>query len=695
MEQRFETKTKLLIPIFILVSVLIFLAAVIIQSYSSKINSLVALNEKISLSRNVSALIHSLQKERGLSSGYITNYNGKFTRDMLKQRKISDDYIKKLFVEFDQIKCENLKKNIFLIRKNLNSLFEIRKLIDTHKYTPNEVIQKYSNINTLLLDMIVNIAKTSHIPSITQNILAYSYLLSYKEDLGIERAQGVILLSLDKFDKESFTNFVTIMAIAKHNELIFLKYASKSLKDYYLKHSKIKIFTEVDTLEKKILSNQQDMYSVQAKEWYTYMTQKLNILDNISQYIEKTTQQQIKKELDDAKLFFIIIVILLIASWILFVYVVVHLLKLIKNEQRLRLVMDKYIISSSTDLKGIIIDASQAFCTISGYNKKELIGKNHNIVRHPDMPKETFAELWKQIKEGKSWSGKVKNRRKDGGFYWVYANIDPLYNADNEIDSYISVRMDITENELLNQKIQKEEEKIKRQEEIMQQQHRLAQMGEMIAMIAHQWRQPLSAITAASVAISVKASRDKLDAQTAIELSTKIQEFSRHLSMTIDDFRNFFKSNKQKTSTDFKKISENVLSILEDSLKKNNIEVSCQYENVEEFVSYEGELKQVLLNLIKNSEDALIENNISEKKIMLIINKKCLQICDNAGGIDDTILSKIFDPYFSTKTKKDGTGLGLYMSKVIVEDHCNGILKVNNTIDGAMFEIILGDNDDE
>jgi len=695
MEQRFETKTKLLIPIFILVSVLIFLAAVIIQSYSSKINSLVALNEKISLSRNVSALIHSLQKERGLSSGYITNYNGKFTRDMLKQRKISDDYIKKLFVEFDQIKCENLKKNIFLIRKNLNSLFEIRKLIDTHKYTPNEVIQKYSNINTLLLDMIVNIAKTSHIPSITQNILAYSYLLSYKEDLGIERAQGVILLSLDKFDKESFTNFVTIMAIAKHNELIFLKYASKSLKDYYLKHSKIKIFTEVDTLEKKILSNQQDMYSVQAKEWYTYMTQKLNILDNISQYIEKTTQQQIKKELDDAKLFFIIIVILLIASWILFVYVVVHLLKLIKNEQRLRLVMDKYIISSSTDLKGIIIDASQAFCTISGYNKKELIGKNHNIVRHPDMPKETFAELWKQIKEGKSWSGKVKNRRKDGSFYWVYANIDPLYNADNEIDSYISVRMDITENELLNQKIQKEEEKIKRQEEIMQQQHRLAQMGEMIAMIAHQWRQPLSAITAASVAISVKASRDKLDAQTAIELSTKIQEFSRHLSMTIDDFRNFFKSNKQKTSTDFKKISENVLSILEDSLKKNNIEVSCQYENVKEFVSYEGELKQVLLNLIKNSEDALIENNISEKKIMLIINKKCLQICDNAGGIDATILSKIFDPYFSTKTKKDGTGLGLYMSKVIVEDHCNGILKVNNTIDGAMFEIILGDNNDE
>ena len=694
MKQRFQVKTKLLLSMFILVSILIFLAVVIIQAYYSKINALVVLNEKISLSRNISSLIHSLQKERGLSSGYVVNYTGKFTQDMLKQREKSNHLVRVLFRELQNTECKELKEHIQQISQKINILAKTRKFIDLHKYSPTQVIQEYSKINTLLLDMIINIAKTSHIPSITQNILAYSYLLYFKEYLGLERAQGVILLSSKKFDKEIFTKFINLMAIGKQNETMFLKYASNSIRTYYLQHTKQKSFEEVNSIEKQIIYSTNNKYTIQPKEWYDLMTQKLNTLDEISQYIEAKTKKQIKKELQDSKLFFAIIILLLAASWILFVYIMLHLLKLIKNEQRLRLVMDKYVISSITDTKGVIIDVSQAFCDISGYEKEELIGKQHNIVRHPDMERETFAQLWKQIKQGKSWSGKVKNKRRDGSSYWVYANIDPLYNTNDEIEAYISVRMDITENELLNQKIKEEERRNKIQEKMMQQQHRLAQMGEMLAMIAHQWRQPLSAITAAAGAISIKASRDKLESQQAIELSEKIQDFSRHLSTTIDDFRNFFKSNKKEKSTDFKKITKSVLAIIENSLAKNQIEIECHYEDVKEFISYENELKQVLLNLIKNSEDALIENNIKDKKITIYVEGESLKVCDNAGGIDDIILPKIFNPYFSTKTQKDGTGLGLYMSKVIIEDHCGGKLKVNNTIDGAIFEIILGDDND-
>jgi PAS domain S-box-containing protein len=693
MEQQSQSKTKLLIAMFSLVFILIFLATTIIQAYYSKINSLIVLNEKITLSRNISNLIHSLQKERGLSSGYIVNDNGNFTKEMLQQRKITDTLIKELFQSFDSVNCKDLAIDALNIKRKMKRLSSIREEIDAYKYSTVEIITKYSHLNSLLLDMIINIAKTSHIPSITQSILAYSYLLYFKEYLGLERAEGVILLSKNQYDQENFIKFVNLMAIGKQNEVMFLKYASNSLQHYYLQHIKTKQLTEVEKIEAKILHNENKAYAIQPKAWYDLMTQKLNTIDKVSQYIENTTQKKIRKDLHNSKVFFIIIILLLIMSWLIFIYIMLHLVKLIKNEQRLRLVMDKYVISSMTNLKGIIIDVSQAFCDISGYTKEELIGRNHNVVRHPDMPKNTFAKLWEQLRKGESWSGKVKNRRKDGSSYWVYANIEPLYNENNEMESYISVRMDITENELLNQKIKEEEERNKLQEELMQQQHRLAQMGEMIAMIAHQWRQPLSAITAASGAIMFKASRDNLDADKAMELSKKIQEFSKHLSTTIDDFRNFFKSKKQKQKTNFKNIYESVLSIMEDDLIYNNIHIECFCDKMTDFISYENELKQVLLNLIKNSEDALKEKSGKDKKIKVVIEGRQLAVYDNAGGIDEEILPKIFDPYFSTKTKKDGTGLGLYMSKVIVEDHCGGVLTVDNTIDGVKFEIILGDDD--
>ena len=694
MENKLQEKTKLIVSMLALVSILIFLAVVIIEAYYSKINSLIVLNEQIALSRDISSLIHSLQKERGLSSGYVTNSNGKFKIEMLQERIHSDKYVKNLLEKFKKTECNKLKKEKKRLQEKLSSLYSIREAIDQHKYQWNEVIEEYSKINTFLLDIIIDIAKTSHIPSITQNILAYSYLLYYKEYLGLQRAQGVILLSSQSFDKESFTKFVNLMAIAEQNKAIFLKYASEPLQQYYFKYTKSNTFKKVKEIETKIVSTDQKTYKVQAKEWYNLMTKKLNIIDKISKHIEKRTELLIKKELYNAKLFFFIIILVLVASWFLFIYVMLHLLKLIKNEQRLRLVMDKYVISSMTDLKGNIIDVSQAFCDISGYTKEELLGKKHNIVRHPDMPKEVFTKLWNRITQGKSWSGKVKNRRKDKSSYWVYANVEPLYNANNEIEAYISVRMDITENEVLNQKIKAEEERNKLQEKIMQQQHRLAQMGEMIAMIAHQWRQPLSAITAASGAIMIKASRDRLSTEQAVELAQKIQDFSKHLSTTIDDFRNFFKSKKQKQITNFQQVTQSVLAIVDGSLVRNNIEISCKYDNVEDFISYENELKQVLLNLIKNSEDALNERDISDKKIEIYVQKRTLKIHDNAGGIDESILSKIFDPYFSTKMKKDGTGLGLYMSKVIIEEHCNGKLQVQNTTDGALFEIDLGESDD-
>jgi len=244
-------------------------------------------------------------------------------------------------------------------------------------------------------------------------------------------------------------------------------------------------------------------------------------------------------------------------------------------------------------------------------------------------------------------------------------------------------------NNSLQSKIKEEVEKNRLKDQQMMQQSRLAQMGEMISMIAHQWRQPLSSISATSGAIGLKAIRDKLDNQQAFELSEKITEYAQHLSTTIDDFRDFFKSNKEKKEVTYKELVRSVLNIVHSSVIDQNIELITTYNSEEVFSTYPSEIKQVILNLIKNAEDVLIERNIKEPQIIIETIDNSLIVRDNGGGVPQKIIEKIFDPYFSTKLEKDGTGLGLYMSKMIIEDHCRGKLTVSNSEKGAVFKIIL------
>ncbi len=687
-------KTKLFVPIFSLISILIFLGSMVIVFNYNEIKSLKQLNEKVIFSNIISDTLHSLQKERGLSSGYI-NDNKKYKKDLIIQRKETDRMIKELFKYLHNISCKRFAKSTNKTLFRLKILHHLRHQIDNNLISYRGLIDEYSNMNESLLNVIVDIAKSSHLPIITQDVLAYVNLLYLKENIGKERAQAIDILSKDSLDIKSLIKFTNLLALQKQNESMFLKYALKDTKTYYYRTIKSNDFTEVKEIEQNIISKSFLSLNIDSKKWFYLITNKINSYNKISKYLKDDITNKILVKLKSAEKLFYFVSVLSFLSMVVFIYMIIVLLRLLKDEHRLRLVMDKYIISSVTDLKGVITDVSQAFCNISGYKKDELIGKNHNIIRHPDMKKEVFAELWRKIKNGESWYGKVKNRRKDGSFYWVFANIEPLYDSAGNINAYISIRLDISENEALLNKIKEEEEKAKAQEEIMRQQHRLAQMGEMINMIAHQWRQPLSAITAATASINLKAKLNKLENDTAVELSDKIKDFSMHLSSTIDDFRNFFQTNKTKTLTNYKQIIDSVLSIIDSSLEKNSIELEIVVDEIEELNTYENELKQVILNIIKNAEDALLESFVEKRKIMININKTTLVICDNAGGIENNILDKIFEPYFSTKLKKDGTGLGLYMSKLIVEDHCSGSLSVKNSDDGACFTIKLGESNND
>ncbi len=248
-------------------------------------------------------------------------------------------------------------------------------------------------------------------------------------------------------------------------------------------------------------------------------------------------------------------------------------------------------------------------------------------------------------------------------------------------------------NNSLSDKVEEEIRKNREKENKLMQQSRLAQMGEMLSMIAHQWRQPLAAISSTSTALEVKTALGKYDKETVQNSAKNISKYAQHLSETIDDFRNFFKSNKEELESSLNSMITSVLAIIQASIEDKNISLILELNTQKRFVTYPNELKQVVLNLIKNAEDVLLEKEIEDAYIKITTysdgETEVLEVSDNAGGITEEILNKIFDPYFSTKLEKNGTGLGLYMSKTIVEDHCGGELSVSNSKDGAVFKMIL------
>ncbi len=222
---------------------------------------------------------------------------------------------------------------------------------------------------------------------------------------------------------------------------------------------------------------------------------------------------------------------------------------------------------------------------------------------------------------------------------------------------------------------------------------RLAQMGEMLSMIAHQWRQPLNIISAAATDMDLKIQLGTADYKIFQKNLENINMLTQHLSSTIDDFRDFFKMTKEREETTLEEIIAATLSITREFIEKQKIAVQTDLRSSESFESYPNELKQVLLNLLKNAEDVLIERGVAEAEIKIKTfsdeERLYLEVCDNGGGVPEEMKEHIFNAYFSSKPHGKGTGLGLYMSKIIIEEHCGGELTLHNEEEGACFRIAL------
>ena len=228
-----------------------------------------------------------------------------------------------------------------------------------------------------------------------------------------------------------------------------------------------------------------------------------------------------------------------------------------------------------------------------------------------------------------------------------------------------------------------QEQKIQN-ERLLIHQNKLASMGEMISNIAHQWRQPLTHLGYIFMNVNTAFKHQKLDDKYLDKKTKEANIQLEYMSNTIDDFRNFYMPQKNKSDFQVKVEILKAISIISSTLESNNITLKIAGDDFN-LNGYESEFSQVILNLLTNAKDALVHKNIKEPKITITIKENTIHICDNAGGIKDEIKNKIFDPYFTTKSK--GTGIGLYMSKVILETHFNSKLYHCNKDMGSCFYI--------
>lgn len=345
-----------------------------------------------------------------------------------------------------------------------------------------------------------------------------------------------------------------------------------------------------------------------------------------------------------------------------------------------------------TDANQKILQVNKSFSKITGYTLDEVIGKKPALFKSGLHNKEFYDKMFDSLRKNNFWMGEITNIKKDGSLINEHLIIQSVLNEKNEVIYYVASFLDTTK--------QKEiENQLEINQQILLQQAKLAAMGEMLENIAHQWKQPLSIITTLTSGILLNKELNILTDEFLKDGLNNITNSVKYMSKTIDDFRNFYNNKLEKKEFSIKNSIEKSLVLLSSKLMKNNVIIIKNIEDIE-ILGYENELIQVYMNILNNAMDSL-ENLKDEIKIIKITgriegNKAYIEFLDNAGGINEEIIDKIFDSHFTTKDEIKGTGIGLYMSRIIISKAKGELNVFNKTFDfkersykGANFIITL------
>jgi len=329
------------------------------------------------------------------------------------------------------------------------------------------------------------------------------------------------------------------------------------------------------------------------------------------------------------------------------------------------------------DKEGKYLGCNKAWEKITGIKIDSIIGKSVFDIAPSDIAKiyhEQDEKVLNLEENPQVYQSEVYNKILDKRFNVVFYK-SAYFDINGDVLGLIGVVIDTTDITTL------EEEK-KEKDRLLYHKSKMEAMGEMIENIAHQWRQPLSAITTSATGIKLQKEFGTLSDENLIEYINIIVDTSNHLSSTIDDFRNFFKQTKEKNAFNIKTPFEKALKLISAQLRNKDIKLIKNIDNIE-ITSLENELIHVILNILNNAIDAyknFDEKEFDKKYIFIDCYKENnflnIEIKDNAKGIKDEIMDRIFEPYFTTKHKSEGTGIGLFMVQEIVQKHLEGDIEV-------------------
>lgn len=342
----------------------------------------------------------------------------------------------------------------------------------------------------------------------------------------------------------------------------------------------------------------------------------------------------------------------------------------LKEVNDIKFALDQSSIVAFTDAKGIITRVNDKFCEISKYSRDEIIGKDHSILNSGFHNKQFFQELWKTIGNGSVWKGEIRNKAKDGSYYWVDTTIVPFMNEKGKPYQYLAIRNDITER--------------KRTEEILHRQDKLAAVGQLAAGVAHEIRNPLTSMKGYAEFLL----EDETDGQRREFVEIILDEINR-VNQIVEDFMVLAKPKvvdlKEKNIIP---IIKNVLSLLEFEARKKKVRMHFEAnDDIIQIECDEDRLKQVFLNFVKNGIEAMPNGGDIIVRVNVTHDQVQVSIQDTGVGIPEEKLKKIGEPFYTTK--KDGNGLGLMVSYKIIESH-NGQVFIESELNkGTTFNIIL------